>query len=138
MTAENQPRHCQKCGNEMQSNLSKDKRKELTAQAISATISATVFIALGNNMKKTQSSIVAMSAAMGRGRIYLINTEAPNMKIQHRMSTAVINEDPHKFVDLLMNHFDLQTPAFQIKKHLKLSLVDNVVQVFGIDESLND
>ena len=48
----------------------------------------------------------------------------------------IINEDPDKFLDLLMAHINLQTPELEFKKQIKLTLKDNLLSVIGIDEKL--
>lgn len=96
--------------------MTKSEKKTLTSQAMFAAMDATVFISLGNDMNqqtKEASSMVAMSSHMGKGHIYTVSNE--NTKMQ-TLAKFIINEDPDKFLDLLMDHMELKPCTFEFKK----------------------
>jgi hypothetical protein len=110
--------------------ISKANMQKIMGRALYAILPATLYLVLGSNLKSKHSSILAMSAFMGIGKVHIVHDGTPKMAAQAHM---VLDVNPSKVIDMLMTNFELEPSKFEMKKNIKLTYMDNILTVRGID-----
>jgi hypothetical protein len=110
--------------------INKDNMQKIMGKALYTVLPAKVYLVLGSNLQSKYSSILAMSAFMGSGKVHIVNDGKPKMAAQAHM---VLDVNPSKVIDMLMTNFELEPSKFEMKKNIKLTYKDNILTVRGID-----